>query len=123
MNIAKVLVVDDDPDIAGICSLVLESEGYDTEIAGNGIDAYDFITTEGADVVLLDAMMPVMDGITVCEMVKRNPLTRNLPIVIMSASETMLRNALRSSADAIIQKPFDIDKLLLTIGRFAPAPS
>jgi CheY-like chemotaxis protein len=120
MNLPKVLVVDDDPDIAGICSLVLESEGYDTEIAGNGVDAYDLITTQGPDVVLLDAMMPVMDGLTVCELVKRNPRTRGLPIVIMSASESMLRKAYRCKADAVIEKPFDIDELLLTIGKLAP---
>ncbi len=78
-NVPKVLVVDDDPDLVTVCSLVLEYEGYDIAVARNGVEAYEVLSGDGPDapdVVLMDVMMPVMDGITVCKMVKRDPQTR-----------------------------------------------
>jgi CheY-like chemotaxis protein len=120
----KVLVVDDDPDLATICSLVLESEGYHTDVATNGIDAYDTLTTDNVDVdvVLLDVMMPSLDGITVCQMVKDDPRTCDVPVIIMSASEALREQARKSCADAVLEKPFDIAVLLDTVGRFTSSP-
>jgi len=117
----KVLVVDDDPDLVAICSLVLESEGYDITTASNGCEAYDAIANNTADVVLLDAMMPVLDGITVCKMVKRNPLTKDLPVIMMSASPGLCEQAKINCADAVISKPFDLDYLVSTVNQFAHA--
>ena len=116
---SKVLVVDDDPDLAAICSLVLESEGYATDVANNGADAYDALVADDVDVVLMDVMMPVLDGISVCKMVKRDPKMHGLPVIIMSASEVLRDEAKRCCADAVLEKPFDIDVLLNTVGRFA----
>jgi CheY-like chemotaxis protein len=118
--VSRVLVVDDDPDLLAICSIVLESEGYVVNAARNGSEAVDMLANDGIDVMLLDVMMPVMDGLSVCKMVKRDPRTKDLPIIIMSASET-LRERGRGCADAILVKPFDLDHLLTTIGHFAPA--
>src|SRR5688500_15375522 len=117
-ELPRVLVVDDDPDLAALCSLLLESEGYDTDIARNGYEAYDAITNDHIDVVLLDAMMPVMDGLTVCRMVKRDPDLKDLPIIVMSASRRLCEEA-RGSADAVISKPFDLDNLVDTFHHFA----
>jgi len=117
-ELPRVLVVDDDPDLAALCSLLLESEGYDTDIARNGYEAYDAITNDHIDVVLLDAMMPVMDGLTVCRMVKRDPDLKDLPIIVMSASRRLCEEA-RGSADAVISKPFDLDNLVDTVHHFA----
>jgi CheY-like chemotaxis protein len=117
----KVLVVDDDPDIVVVCSLVLESEGYDIGIARNGCEAFDKIMSGGADVVLLDAMMPVMDGITVCKMVKRDPEKKDLPVIIMSASQTMCERARDSRADAVLPKPFQLEELVATINKLLQA--
>ena len=117
----KVLVVDDDADMAAICSLVLESEGYKTERATNGVEAYDILATDDVDVVLLDIMMPVLDGITVCKMVKEDPKLHDLPVIMMSASDRLRDEARKSRADAVLEKPFDIDLLVDTVGRFAPS--
>lgn len=117
-ELPKVLVVDDDPDLAALCSMFLESEGYDTDIARNGYEAYDAISSEHVDVVLLDAMMPVLDGLTVCRMVKRDPDLKDVPIILMSASRRLCDEA-RGSADAVISKPFDLDNLLDTVHHFA----
>ena len=117
-ELPKVLVVDDDPDLAELCSVLLESEGYDTDIARNGYEAYDAISSEQIDVVLLDAMMPVLDGLTVCRMVKRDPDLKDVPIILMSASKRLCDEA-QVSADAVISKPFDLDNLVTTVHHFA----
>ncbi|MBF6612002.1 MAG: response regulator [Chloroflexi bacterium] len=114
----RVLVVDDDPDLVAICSLVLEHEGYKIDIARNGYEAYNRLERDGVDVVLLDVMMPVLDGITVCKMVKRDPRFKKVPIIVMSASERMQKEADDCCADAVISKPFDIDHLVSTVQRF-----
>jgi CheY-like chemotaxis protein len=118
-NMPKVLVVDDDPDLLAICSLVLESEGYNIDVARNGCEAYDVLSNEGADVVLLDVMMPVLDGISVCKMVKRDPRMRDVPIIVMSASDRLREEAKECCADAVLPKPFDIDNLVSTVNHFA----
>jgi CheY-like chemotaxis protein len=112
---ARVLVVDDDPDLAAICSLILESEGYDTTVANNGVEAYDKLAAVHVDAILLDVMMPVMDGLTVCRMVKSDPSTEQLPVIVMSASEKLRNQARGAHADAVIAKPFNIDDLVLTV--------
>ena len=117
-ELPKVLVVDDDPDLAALCSLLLESEGYDTDIARNGYDAYKAIADDHVDVVLLDAMMPVLDGLTVCRMIKRDPKLKDLPVIVMSASRRLCDEA-RGKADAVISKPFDLDHLVDTVHQFA----
>ena len=116
----KVLVVDDDPDLVAICSLVLESEGYAVECALNGVEAVDKAQKSDVDVMLLDVMMPALDGLSVCKIVKRDPKTKDLPVIIISASEN-LREQGRAIADAVIPKPFDLDDLVSTVSRFAPA--
>lgn len=118
-NMPNVLVVDDDPDMLAICSLVLESAGYAIHIAHNGYEAFERIASEKTDVVLMDAMMPVLDGLTVCKMVKRDPRTRNVPVIVMSASSSLRERARECQADAVIPKPFDIDRLLITVNQLA----
>jgi two-component system, OmpR family, response regulator RpaA len=120
MDMPKVLVVDDDPDMLAVCSLVLESEGYDISVARNGYEAYDRLTEQGADLMLIDVMMPVLDGLTVCKMVKRDPRTKDVPVIVMSASSRLCDQAESASADAVIPKPFDINHLVSTVNHFAP---
>jgi len=115
----KVLVVDDDPDLVAICSIVLESEGYEVEAARNGSEAIDKLEQDDVDVVLLDVMMPVLDGLSVCKIVKSDPRTKDVPVVLISAS-TSLRERGKCCADAVLEKPFDIDYLVDMVGHFAP---
>ena len=115
-----VLVVDDDPDLLALCSMVLESEGYNVDAARNGSEAVDKLSHNGIDVMLLDVMMPVMDGLSVCKIVKHDPHLKDVPVIIMSASQTM-RDRGKGCADAILTKPFDLDRLVETVHSFAPA--
>ena len=114
-NMPKVLVVDDDPDLAAVCSLILQSEGFETTVANNGVEAYDKLTAVKVDAILLDVMMPIMDGLTVCRMVKADPRTEQVPVIVMSASEKLCEQARVANADAVISKPFNIDDLVLAV--------
>jgi CheY-like chemotaxis protein len=115
-NLPKVLVVDDDPAILEICSDLLQTEGYTVSVATNGQQALDQIRTDPPQVILMDIMMPVLDGVEACRQVKANPATAEIPVVLMSARTNLTRQSQDlASADALVAKPFDIDHLLNTI--------
>jgi CheY-like chemotaxis protein len=115
-SLAKVLVVDDDPAILEICSDLLRTEGYQVAIATNGQQALDQIYAWLPSVVLMDIMMPVMDGVEACRRIKADPSTAEIPVVLMSARTNLTRQSQDlDSADALVGKPFDIDNLLKTI--------
>jgi len=112
----KVLVVDDDPAILEICSDLLRTEGYDVAVATNGQQAVDQVHADPPSVVLMDIMMPVMDGVEACRRIKGNSGTAEIPIVLMSARTNLTRQSQDLVlADALVAKPFDIDYLLKTI--------
>ena len=77
--------MDDEPFNVDYLEQELEDLGYDTVSAGNGQEALEKVATEAPDLILLDIMMPIMDGFTVCRILKGNDDTRLLPIVIMTA--------------------------------------
>jgi CheY-like chemotaxis protein len=115
-NLPKVLVVDDDPAILEICSDLLQTEGYTVTIATNGQQALEQIRMNPPNVVLMDIMMPILDGVEACRQVKANPTTADIPVVLMSARTNLTRQSQDlASADALVAKPFDIDHLLNTI--------
>ena len=82
--IKKILVVDDDVDVARIIKGHLEKEGYEITIANSGIEAIKKAIELKPDLITLDVLMPNMDGFTVAELLKQNPQTKNIPIVIIS---------------------------------------
>lgn len=115
-NLPKVLVVDDDPAILEICSDLLQTEGYTVSVATNGQQALEQLRTDPPQVILMDIMMPVLDGVEACRQVKANPVTAAIPVVLMSARTNLTRQSQElASADALVAKPFDIDHLLNTI--------
>ena len=85
-------------------------------VATNGQQALEQIRTDPPQVVLMDIMMPVLDGVEACRQVKANPATSEIPVVLMSARTNLTRQSQDlASADALVAKPFDIDHLLNTI--------
>ena len=119
-RLPHLVVVDDEPSIREICVDVLSSEGYDVSTADNGREAVDLLASEPADLVLMDIMMPVMDGVAACKLIKENEQTRDIPVVIMSASSNIHSRIaeLQCVASAVVPKPFDFDQLLDTVRRF-----
>lgn len=114
---AKILVVDDDINLVSLWSQALEDEGYEVEAVYNGNAAISQAYASDIDLVLLDIMLPDIDGITVCRKLRNDPQTRELPIILMSASDA-LRERGKDCADASLAKPFDLALLLLLISEF-----
>jgi DNA-binding response OmpR family regulator len=115
----RVLVVDDDPDIRELLFTALEDEGFEVVPAGNGQEALTIIETFRPDVIVLDLMMPVMDGWQfAAELRKRD---EDIPIVLLSAARDLRTHAKALSAADIIEKPFDLAELLPKIARVASA--
>ncbi len=113
----RVLVVDDDPDIRALLASALADDGYEVASAKNGRDALDVLSRWPADVVILDLMMPVMDGWTFAHELHDKRI--DVPIVVLSAVNDVKRHAERVGAVDIITKPFDLDTLLPKIARIA----
>lgn len=82
---AKILIVDDEPDTVDLVKLVLETEGYQTFVAYNGEEALEKVRTDKPDLVLLDIMMPKMDGWAIRKKMIHDEETRDIPIVMLTA--------------------------------------
>jgi DNA-binding response OmpR family regulator len=111
---ATVLVVDDDPVIQGLLRVNFEMEGYDVITAGDGVEGLERARSEQPDVVILDVMMPRMDGLEVARILKADPATAPIPILLLSAKaqEVDVRAGDATGADAYVTKPFDPLELL-----------
>ena len=111
---SKVLIVDDEPDLLLMLRMLLQSVGYDTGLAADGQDALDRIRKEHFDLVLLDVLMPVLDGWQVLEALKADDDAP--PVIVVSAIADQNRTkALDLGARAVIAKPFDTEELLASV--------
>jgi CheY-like chemotaxis protein len=110
----KILIIDDEPDILKILQSMLKNDKYEVITAENGEEGYEKVVKEKPDLVLLDIMMPRMNGYEVCEKIKGNPETKKIPVVMLTvkAMGEDVEKALQKKADWYISKPFD-DKYLL----------
>ena len=111
MNHPLVLVVDDDPDILEAICDILEAEGYRIARARHGGEALASVEAQRPDVILLDLMMPVMDGVAFAQALRLRPELRDVPIVVISADGNPQRAA-SVGAIGYLAKPFDIEALL-----------
>jgi diguanylate cyclase (GGDEF)-like protein len=112
-----ILVVDDDPDIARFVEVNLRSAGYDVAVAADGEEAIDKAMDLRPDLVLLDVMMPRIDGFEVAQRLRKNPQTANTSIIMLTAKALSADKVtgLQSGADDYIIKPFDPIELLARV--------
>jgi diguanylate cyclase (GGDEF)-like protein len=112
-----ILVVDDDPDIARFVEVNLRSAGYDVAVAGDGEEALEKAGAVRPDLVLLDVMMPRIDGFEVAQRLRKNPQTANTSIIMLTAKALSADKVtgLQSGADDYIIKPFDPIELLARV--------
>ena len=105
----RVVLAEDDPDIQLIARLALQRAQFDVTVAGNGALARARVRELRPDVVLLDWMMPAMDGLEVCSRLKADAATRDIPVVFLTAKsqESEIRRGLELGALGYIAKPFD----------------
>jgi two-component system, OmpR family, phosphate regulon response regulator PhoB len=113
----KILVIEDEPDIAEVLQYNLEKEGFDVETARRGDTGFDAVRRDNPDLILLDLMLPGIDGLELTRMLKRDPLTSRLPIVMLTArgEEVDRIVGLELGADDYISKPFSPREVVLRV--------
>ena len=113
----KVAVVDDDPSIAKVMKIILTSHGFDVVVAPGGEAGLALARSEMPDILLLDVMMPDIDGFEVCRRLKADEATRDIPVIFVSAlgNAADVQKGISLGARAYITKPFTPDVLLARI--------
>jgi DNA-binding response OmpR family regulator len=114
-----VLVVDDDPAIRGLVADALRGEGFAVDLAAHGREALEAMRARRPATVVLDLMMPIMDGFSFIEACHKEQLCEGVPIVVMSAVRDALRRLEEVPVHACVAKPFDMDELMRLVERYA----
>ncbi|MCD6311854.1 MAG: response regulator [Elusimicrobia bacterium] len=111
---AKILVVDDDTRIQMVIRIMLKKKGYEVKCASSGIEAFEAIPAFSPDLIMLDVMMPGMDGYEVCRKLKSLESTKNIPVIMLTAlgMGEDFEKAIENGADWYIVKPFNSRQLL-----------
>lgn len=117
MTSKKVLIVDDEEHIRELIKFNLKKEGYDTAVAVNGTEALRIIKETKFDLILLDLMLPEVDGLEVCKEIRRNEETSDIPVMMITAKGEEFDKVLglELGADDYITKPFSIRELMARI--------
>jgi DNA-binding response OmpR family regulator len=113
----RVLVVDDEPNIVMSLRFLMEREGFQVEVAATGEAAVAALDRQPADLVLLDVMMPELDGFEVCQRIRANPAWRDTKIVMLTAKGRDLERdkGMALGADAYVTKPFSTRDLVARV--------
>ena len=116
---AKILVVDDEPDMVGMIRIVLENADYEVVVGYDGKEGVDQAKAERPDAIVMDLMMPEMDGFEACKAIKSDPELSGIPILVLTAigqkvshSEYALSEGLELESEDYVDKPVDPDVLL-----------
>jgi DNA-binding response OmpR family regulator len=115
---ARVLVIDDEQAIGHVIRLLLESQGHEVIVADDGSRGFALAQRQSPDLVILDVMMPIMDGFGVLEALRDDPRTMGIPVVMLSAltGEDVEARCLAMGAAAYVRKPFQAGSLLGAMG-------
>lgn len=113
----KILVADDDPAILDALQMILELEGYEVDTTADGQTIYK-MKKEYPNLLLLDIWMSGHDGREICKSLKKDPLTKRIPVILISASRNLSNSAKEAGADDFIEKPFEMDQLLEKVRKF-----
>ena len=111
----RVLIVEDEKPIREMLNDFLTDEGYDTLMAENGQRGVEIARVERPDLVLMDVMLPLLNGFAAMRALKDDPETQTIPVIVMSANSALLYTQEGKLADQMIRKPFDLDELLRLI--------
>jgi two-component system, OmpR family, alkaline phosphatase synthesis response regulator PhoP len=116
----RILLVDDEPDIVSMITMRLEASGYEVLIATNGNDAYTTAKTASPDLILLDLMLPDMDGYQVCRLLKCDRQYKHIPIIMLTAKGQKLdrESGETVGVDFYMTKPFEFTELVVKIKEF-----
>ena len=117
-----ILIVDDEKQVRRVVRRQLETSGYTIIEAANGRQGVELAKTRKPDLILMDILMPGMDGYAACHIIKTNSATREIPMVMLTAVDTEVSKDTTENmgADGYITKPFTRERLLDAIGQFLP---
>ena len=113
----KILVVDDEPEFVDMLKIRLEANDYAVVTAANGKEGVEKAAAEKPDLILLDILMPEMDGYSALKELKANNETRDIPVIVVTAKSKMQGLFLVEGINDYVVKPFEADDLLLRIKR------
>lgn len=121
---STILVADDEAEVRNLCHLVLANEGYEVIAAEDAPSCISLARKRLPDLVLLDWMMPGMDGVDALRVLKGAPRTREIPVVMVTGLDGLanITIATMNGADGYVTKPFEIRDLLTLVRRFVPGP-
>ncbi len=119
---SKVLIADDDPEILETLSILLKGDGFSVIKAENGLEAVQLAKKHLPALIMLDIHMPKMDGLTACKTIKSDPMTKNIPVVMLTVEGNIkeIEQAISYGAKTYITKPAgrgDIEKVVKTLIR------
>ena len=120
-SMPTVMVVDDDVDLCGMLEAFLGFEGFDVLTARNGSEALRQLHERRPAVILLDMMMPVMDGVEFRLHQQREPSLRDIPVVCVSARHDARHTAAKLGFAGFLSKPFSLDAVMVAVRGFCPA--
>ena len=113
MNSKKIIIVDDDISILDSLGIMLDFEGFEVNAFERGSEIFSYVeSVSKPDIILLDMWLSGEDGRDICKKLKENEITKNIPVVMMSASRGLEHTAIQSGANAFIAKPFEIDEVV-----------
>ena len=120
-KLSKILLVDDEPNILLSLEFLMRKKGYQVFIARNGAEALELISKEKPDVIVLDIMMPEVDGYEVCEYVKQSQEFRHIKVLFLTAKskEEEIEKGYRAGADLYLTKPFSTKELTQRIAELS----
>jgi DNA-binding response OmpR family regulator len=121
---AKILIVDDEPNIVLPLRFLMEQNGYQTMVAQSGEETLETISKEQPDLVLLDIMLPGIDGFEVCEILRRKPEWRHIRIIFLTAKgrDVDIAKGMVLGADEYITKPFSNQQITAAVTRLLKQP-
>ncbi len=122
MSPRKILVIEDEMDMLELYALRLEHKGFRLLTASDGTLGLQLAKEERPDLILLDLMLPDINGIRICSLLKSDSRYRAIPIIILSArvDECTIKSGMSAGADSYMTKPFDPDKLISTVTKYLP---
>ena len=121
MSRPDILVVEDDGATRDLLRMSLELEGYTVSLAANGAEGWQRLREAPPSLLVLDIMMPEMNGVELLGRIRGDPVLSSLPVIVVSALGA-LTSAAATLVDEYVPKPFDLDALIATVARYCAAP-
>lgn len=121
----KILVVEDELTNREVAEVILKNQGYEVLVAGNGQEAIDLAVRETPDLIVMDILMPILDGLSATRELKANPKTAQIPIVVVTAkaSNSDRDAAEAAGCDGFLSKPYRNKSLVEVVRAYLPVPA